>query len=92
MTTLTRTTDQKARVSLPKSFANATILIEVVSDTELRIRKAHVIPEDEIRFTEESATPLSDRDRDLFLSLLDNPPPANEALKKAAARHKKNHG
>jgi hypothetical protein len=86
MTALTRTTDRKARVSLPQSFANATVLIEQVSDTELRIRKAQVIPEDEVRFREESASPLSDRDRDLFLSLLDSPPPANEALKKIARR------
>ena len=28
MTITTRTTDQKARVSLPKSFANATVIIE----------------------------------------------------------------
>jgi hypothetical protein len=88
MTTLTRTTDRKARVSLPKSFANATVLIEQVSDTELRIRKAQVIPEDEVLFTEESARVLSDRDRDYFLALLDNPPPANEALKKLLARPK----
>jgi hypothetical protein len=91
MTTLTRTTDRKARVSLPQSFANATVIIEQVSDTEIRIRKAQVIPEDEIRFAEESSTPLSDRDRDLFLSLLDDPPPAKPALKKAARKHK-SHG
>ena len=89
MTSLTRTTDRKARVSLPKSFANVTVLIEQVSDTELRIRKAQVVPEDEVRFREESALALSDRDRDLFLSLLDNPPPPNKALKQAAARPKR---
>jgi uncharacterized protein (DUF1778 family) len=77
-------------VSLPQSFANATVIIEQVSDTELHIRKAQVIPEDELPFREEAATPLSDRDR--FLSLLDNPPPANDALKKAAAKHKRRHG
>ena len=42
MATLTRTTDRKARVSLPQSFANATVIIEQISDTELRIRKAQV--------------------------------------------------
>jgi hypothetical protein len=89
MTTLTRTTDPKARVSLPKAFANTTVIIEQISETELRIRKAQVIPEDEIRFAEESGTPLSDRDRDLFLALLDNPPPANKALQRAAAKYKK---
>jgi hypothetical protein len=92
MAPLTRTTDRKARVSLPQSFANATVIIEQVSDTELRIRKAQVIPEDELPFREEAATPLSDRDRDRFLSLLDNPPSANDALEKAAAKHKRRHG
>jgi hypothetical protein len=88
----TRTTDAKARVCLPKAFANATVLIEQVSDTELRIRKALVIPQDEIRFYEESVTPLSDRDRDLFLDLLDNPPKPNETLRRAFKRHAKTHG
>jgi hypothetical protein len=81
MAAATRTTDDKARISLPASFANSTVLIEQVSDTEIRIRKAKVIPEDELPFVEESLTPLSDRDRDLFLGLLDNPPPPNEALR-----------
>jgi hypothetical protein len=85
---LTRTTDQKARVSLPLSFANSTVLIEQVSDTELRIRRAVVIPEDEIVFAEEVRSPLSDRDRDFFLSVLDNPPEPNEALKKLMRGHK----
>jgi hypothetical protein len=88
MAPLTRTTDRKARVSLPQSFANATVIIEQLSDTELRIRKAQVIPEDEVRFAEESSAALSDRDRDRFLSLLDNPPPAKPTLKKAARKHK----
>jgi len=88
MATLTRTTDRKARVSLPQSFADSTVIIEQISDTEVRIRKAQVIPEDEIRFAEESAAPLSNRDRDLFLSLLENPPLPNAALKKAARKHK----
>ena len=92
ITMLTRTTDRKARVSLPRSFANATILIEEISATELRIRKAQVIPEDDIRFREEVSMPLSDRDRDIFLALLENPPPPNEALKKRVAKHKRRHG
>src|SRR5258708_5326880 len=88
----TRTTDAKARLSLPKSFANSTVVIETVSDCEIRIRKARVIPEDEVRFYEESATPLSDRDRDRFLEILNHPPRANAALKRAAAKHKARHG
>ncbi len=88
-----RTTDKKGRLCLPKAFANATVLVEQVSDTELRIRKAQVIPEDEVRFEEElPRAPLSDRDRDAFLALLENPPPPNEALLRAWAKYNKRHG
>ena len=88
----TRSTDAKGRLSLPKAFANATLIIEQLSETELRIRKAVILPADEIRFAEETATPLSDRDRDRFLELLDKPPKANPALRRAAARNPKRHG
>jgi hypothetical protein len=92
MDSVSRTTDAKGRICLPRAFANATVIIEQVSDTEIRIRKARVIPEDEVRFYEETAAPLSDRDRDRFLDLLDNPPKPNAALRRAAARHAKRHG
>ena len=92
MKTETRTTDTKGRVTLPRSFANSAIIIEHVSETELRIRRARVIPEDEILFREEAPLVLSDRDRDRFLEVLDNPPKPNAALRKAAARHAKNDG
>jgi Protein of unknown function (DUF1778) len=88
----TRSTDSKGRICLPKAFANATVIIDQLSDTELRIRKAVVIPQDEIRFAEETAVPLSDRDRDRFLELLDHPPKANAALRRAAARRTRRHG
>jgi uncharacterized protein (DUF1778 family) len=88
----TRTTDAKARLILPKAFANATVIVEQISETELRVRRAKVVAEDELPFPEESASPLSDRDRDRFLELLANPPAATPALKKAAARHKARHG
>ena len=35
MLTETRTTDAKGRVVLPKSFANATVVIEQVAETEV---------------------------------------------------------
>jgi uncharacterized protein (DUF1778 family) len=92
MLTDIRTTDQKARLVLPKSFASSTVIVEHVSDTEVRIRKARVVAEDEIRFAEEQVNPLSDRDRDVFLALLNNPPPANSAFRSAAARYRKQHG
>ncbi len=84
----TRTADSKGRIGLRKGFANAQVMIEYISETEVRIRKAVVIPEDEVRFYEESVSSLSDHDRDLFLELLDHPAPANEALRRAAARHR----
>jgi hypothetical protein len=92
MQTETRTTDAKARLVLPKSFANATVIIEQISETELRVRRAKVVAEDDFPFAEESASPLSDRDRDRFLELLATPPAPNAALKKAAARHKARRG
>jgi DNA-binding transcriptional regulator/RsmH inhibitor MraZ len=92
MTAETRTIDPKGRVILPKAFANATVIIEQISDTEIRIRKAKVIPEDELRFAEETVSPLSNRDRDLFLALLNNPPPPNAALRRAVAKYRRRHG
>lgn len=84
----TRTTDAKGRLVLPKAFANATVLVEQVSETEIRVRRAKVIAEDELPFREDSkSAPLSDRDRDRFLELLESPPAATPRLKKAAARH-----
>jgi Protein of unknown function (DUF1778) len=83
----TRTTDAKGRVSLPKDFANATVIIEHLNETELRIRKARIVPEDELRFREENPTALSNEARDRFLQLLDNPPKPNATLRRAARRH-----
>ena len=85
-----RTTDNKARISLPKAFANATVIVEQISESEIRIRKAKVIPEDE--FYEAWPLTLSERDRDLFLALLENPPPANKNLRRAIKEYQKHHG
>jgi hypothetical protein len=92
MDNLTRTTDSKARVSLPHAFANTTVVIEQVSDSELRIRKAQIVPDDEMKFYEETAKPLSDRDRDIFLASLEKPPSINKALRKAIKNYKQRHG
>jgi hypothetical protein len=86
MQTETRTTDAKGRLVLPKSFANATVIVELISETEIRVRRAKVVAEDDLAFTEESMARLSDRDRDRFLALLANPPAPSPALKKAANR------
>lgn len=85
----TRTTVSKGRVSLPKAFANATVIIEQVNETELRIRKACVVPEDELPFREEIPTILSNEQRDRFLSLLDNPPKPTAVLRRVVRRNGK---
>ncbi len=66
--------------------------MEQVSEFEIRVRRAKVVPEDELPFVEESSVRLSDRDRDLFLKLLAKPPTPTPALKKAATRHKARRG
>ena len=87
-----RFTDKKGRLVLPARFANSAVLIEEVSETELRIRKAVILPEDEVPFTEEQRSPLSDKDRDFLLSLLAAPPTANADLRKAARERRRHHG
>lgn len=92
MRSVVRNTDSKARIGLPKTFANSTVLIDQISDTEVRIRKAMVIPQDEVVFEEENRVPISDKDRDLFLALLSKPPKPNAALKRAVAKYRAQNG
>jgi hypothetical protein len=79
-------TDAEARVRLPNSFADSPVIVEQVSETEVRVRKAGVAPADDPPFAE-SLRPLSDRDRDTFLTLLGRPPQPNAAFRRAADRH-----
>lgn len=85
-----RESDSKGRISLPRQFANSTLMLEVVNDVELVIRKAKVVPLDSggelPPFS--SLQPLSNSDRDLFLKMLDDPTPPNDALKRAMAAAK----
>ena len=79
-------------MTLPRGFANAPVIMEQLSDAEVRIRKAKLTAGGNAVFPEETVTTLSDRDRDLFLRLLENPPRANAALRKAMSKHRKQHG
>jgi hypothetical protein len=88
----TRSVDDKCRMTLPKQFANATVTMELVSEDEVRIRRAVVVPVADLPLPEQFLTPLSDRDRDLFLIALDNPPKPNAAFRAAAKRYNKRHG
>ncbi|MBC8868798.1 MAG: DUF1778 domain-containing protein [Planctomycetes bacterium] len=87
----TSVVDAEARVALPTRFANAAVIVEELSVDEVRIRKANAVPDNEAQFPEERITTLSDRDRDRFIELLENPPEANAALRKAMAEHRKQH-
>ena len=49
-------TDQKARVTLPKAFVSCIVVVEQIGEREVRIRKAEIIPRDELPFQEESVT------------------------------------
>ncbi len=88
----TQIADDTARVVLPKGFAKATVFLEEISETEVRICKASGIVEAEGEFPEQTVTTLSDRDRDLFLQLIENPPLANAALQKAISKNRQQHG
>ena len=92
MLTETRTADGKGRITLPKAFAGATLLVEQVSENEVRIRKARVVPEDDVKFPDEAPIRLSPAEWKRFMDALDNPPEPNAAFKKAFARYKKRHG
>jgi uncharacterized protein (DUF1778 family) len=76
-----RVTDSKARLTLPRAFANSTVLLEVRSDTEIVIRKAKVVPLDEAPQT----ITLSKADWAKFMEVLDGPPAASEELKSLLA-------
>ena len=82
-----RETDGKGRITLPRGFANSTVIVEVVSDVELVIRKAKVVPLESGEELPPLSTlkPLSDRDRDALIAALDNPPEPNGALKRLMA-------
>jgi hypothetical protein len=92
MSPIIRTADSKGRVALP-GFANATLIIEKVDDTEYRVRKAKVIPENELHFHEEDfPIKLSARDAAKVVEMLTNPPAPNKAARRAAKRFMKDHG
>jgi hypothetical protein len=92
MEQLIRTADNKGRVALP-GFANATLIIEKVDETEYRVRRAKVIPEKELQFHEEDfPAELSGRDAAAFAKALENPPAPTKAARRAAKRFLKGHG
>lgn len=88
----TQIVDATARVVLPPGFAESTVTIQKISENEVRIRKKTGDAEEDVVFPEESMTVLSDRDRDRFLELLENPPPPTPALIDALTKRIKQDG
>lgn len=74
--------DSLGRVTLPPGFENSRVIIERVSDNEVRILKVEHSG-DGVAGSNDGSAPLTDPARDRFLKLLDAPPKANPALKKA---------
>lgn len=88
MPLLNQTADRVGRVCLPASFANAPVVIEVVSATEVHIQLAQGATEDQTTFTEDTPTVLNDEERERFLALLDSPSAANAALRELARKYR----
>lgn len=88
----THRTDADARLVLPMSFANATVIIEQVSEGEIRVRRVESVPDPEIQILEEVPQPLSDRSRDHFLQVLAQSFAPSTALTVAAERHMSRRG
>lgn len=85
---VTQTADSQARVTLPAAFADAKVIVEMLSPSEIRIRKVGA-PSDELSsLPENRTTVLSDRDRDRFLEILASPPEANAALRDAMSKRR----
>jgi uncharacterized protein (DUF1778 family) len=89
MSTIVRIADSKGRVSLP-GFANAAVILEAVNANEYRVRKAEIIPADELEFSEERMPKqLSPRDARAFVKSVEKPPRPNAAARRAARRLRK---
>ena len=61
-------------------------------EVEVRALKDGGSGEADWEFPEEKSLVLSDRDRDQFLQLIENPPPPNAALRKAVSEYRKQYG
>lgn len=87
-----QTADSLARVTLPATFADAGVIVEVLSASEVLIRKASEPGDELASLPENSITILSDSDRDRFLTMLESPPAANAALRGAMEKHRRRDG
>jgi predicted DNA-binding antitoxin AbrB/MazE fold protein len=61
-------------------------------EVEVRAVKTRASGEAAWEFPEETSVVLSDRDRDQFLQLIENPPPPSATLRKAVSEYRKQYG
>lgn len=87
-----QTADAQARITLPATFAEAAVVVEVLSASEVRIRKVDEASQELCGLPESSVTRLSDRDRDRFLELVESRPAANASLRKAMIERQQRDG
>lgn len=78
-----RESDSKGRITLPRGFANATLLLEQVSDVEVIIRKAKLVPlqPGQQADSDLGVIRLTADEFDSFVAALDNPPAPNDRLR-----------
>ena len=84
--------DSHARITLPVEFAEATVVLEVLSPSEIRIRKVDESSDELSEAPENRVRTLSDRDRDRFLELVESQPTANAALREAMSKRREGDG
>lgn len=84
-----QTADALARVTLPAEFAETRVVVEMLSASEVRIRKADERDDELAALPENCVTTLSDRDRDRFLELVESRHAGHVALRKAMSKHRR---
>lgn len=81
-----QTADALARVTLPAEFAEKTVVVERLSQSEVRIRKLGEEGDELSMLPENNITTLSNGERDRFVELIVSPQTANPALCKAISK------
>ena len=87
-----QTADAQARITLPAAFAESTVIVEMLSPSELRVRKVGETGDELSAAPEANITLLSDRDRDRFLELIESPPTTNKTLRGAMEKRRQRDG
>jgi hypothetical protein len=87
-----QTADAQARVTLPVEFAETMVVVELLSPSEVRVRKVGEASDELSTLPENLVTMRTDRDRDRFLELIESQPIANAALREAMGKRRQANG